>query len=66
MNYFNRGLNERLKIYYFMLKRRSTKFKLLLLFLKISFIFIYFEKNGIVIELPLIKKMNEKKTLKNN
>jgi len=64
MNYFNRGLNERLKIYYFMLKRRSTK--LLLLFLKISFIFIYFEKNGIVIELPLIKKMNEKKTLKNN
>jgi hypothetical protein len=64
MNYFNRGLNERLKIYYFMLKRPSTK--LLLLFLKISFIFIYFEKNGIVIELPLIKKMNEKKTLKNN
>jgi len=36
-----------------MLKRRSTK--LVVLFLKISFIFIYFEKNGLVIELAFNK-----------
>jgi len=41
-------------LYVFILQIRSTK--LVVLFLKISFIFIYFEKNGIVIELTFNKK----------